>query len=77
MVVGNVAGMAKQSLGENAFLAVAMLAVGNAAGRIGAGLLSDKIGRRTTLSCVFGLQAIFMLLAVNIPKRIFHHSSEY
>ena len=33
MVIGSVAGMAKRSLGESAFLAVAILAVGNAGGR--------------------------------------------
>ena len=48
MVIGSVAGMAKKSLGDAAFVAVAMMAVGNAGGRILAGVLSDKIGRRLT-----------------------------
>lgn len=66
MVIGSVAGMAKASLGKNAFLAVAILAIGNAAGRIAAGMLSDKIGRKRTLFAVFSLQAGLMLLAIPV-----------
>ncbi len=66
MVIGSLAGMAKKSLGEKAFLAVAILAIGNAAGRIIAGMLSDRIGRKNTLAVVFGLQAILMFVAVPI-----------
>ena len=66
MVIGNVAGMAKSSLGTNAFLAVAILAVGNAAGRVVAGMMADKIGRSRTLATIFGLQALFMFGAVSI-----------
>jgi len=66
MVIGSVAGMAKRSLGEAAFLAVAILAVGNAAGRIVAGALSDRIGRRQTLLLVFILQAALMFAAIPV-----------
>lgn len=66
MVIGSVATMAKNALGSNAFLAVALLAVGNAGGRIAAGSLSDKIGRRQTLAAVFFLQALLMFLAIPI-----------
>ena len=66
MVIGSVAGMAKSSLGENAFVAVAILAIGNAAGRIVAGTLSDKIGRKLTLSGIFILQAVFMFIAIPV-----------
>lgn len=66
MVIGSVAGMAKSSLGANAFLAVALLAIGNAGGRVAAGTLSDKIGRSRTLASVFLLQALLMFLAVLI-----------
>jgi len=66
MVIGSVAGMAKMSMGEKAFLAVAILAIGNAAGRIVAGVLSDRIGRKTTLAVMFAFQAILMFLAVPI-----------
>ena len=64
MVVGNIAGMAKSSLGEKAFIAVALLAVGNAMGRLAAGVLSDKIGRKKTLGCIFIFQALLMFVAV-------------
>lgn len=66
MVIGSIAGMAKGSLGSNAFLAVALLAVGNAAGRIVAGILSDKVGRRRTLAGVFLFQALLMFAAVPV-----------
>lgn len=64
MVIGSVAGMAKKSLGELAFLVVAILAIGNAAGRIVAGVISDKIGRRATLVIMLSFQAILMLVAI-------------
>lgn len=66
MVIGSVAGMAKQSMGELAFLAVVILAVGNAAGRIIAGSLSDRIGRMLTLSLMLGFQAILMFMAIPV-----------
>jgi len=64
MVIGNVAGMAKASMGEAAFVAVAIMAVGNASGRIIAGVVSDAIGRHVTLAIFFGLQCINMILAI-------------
>ncbi len=66
MIIGSIAGMAKSSLGESAFLAVAILAIGNAGGRIAAGMLSDKIGRKKTLAGEFILQAILMIAAIPI-----------
>jgi len=66
MVIGSVAGMAKKSMGEMAFLVVAIMAVGNAGGRIIAGILSDKIGRRATLLIMLSFQTILMLVAVPI-----------
>jgi len=66
MVIGSVAGMAKQSLGELAFVAVAIMAVGNAGGRIVAGLLSDRIGRARTLFLMMACQALMMLAAIPI-----------
>jgi MFS family permease len=41
MVIGSVAGLAKHSMGPMAFVAVAIMAVGNASGRVVAGVLSD------------------------------------
>jgi OFA family oxalate/formate antiporter-like MFS transporter len=66
MVISSLAGMAKKSMGELAFLAVAILAVGNAAGRIIAGLISDKIGRKATLIIMLSFQAILMLIAISV-----------
>ena len=66
MVISSVSGMAKKSMGELAFVAVAVMAIGNAAGRICAGILSDKIGRRWTLMIVLLFQAVLMLIAIPV-----------
>jgi MFS family permease len=66
MIIGSVAGMAQKSMGHLAFLAVAILAVGNAGGRIIAGIISDKIGRRTTLLIMLTFQGVLMLVAIPI-----------
>ena len=66
MVIGSISGMAKKSMGKAAFIAVAVMAIGNAAGRIGAGLLSDKIGRRWTLMLVLLFQAVLMFVAIPV-----------
>lgn len=64
MVIGSVAGMAQQSLGTLAFVAVATMAVGNAGGRIVAGVVSDRIGRSRTLLIMMVAQAVLMFAAV-------------
>jgi MFS family permease len=66
MVIGSISGMARKSMGDWAFLAVAILAVGNAGGRILAGALSDRLGRRETLTLVLGLQALLMFVAIPV-----------
>ena len=66
MVIGSVAGLAKKSMGPMAFVAVAIMAVGNAAGRVVAGILSDRIGRRATLSIMLALQAVMMFAAIPV-----------
>jgi nitrate/nitrite transporter NarK len=66
MVISSISPMAKKSMGEAAFIAVAVMAIGNAAGRIGAGLLSDKIGRRWTLMTVLLCQAVLMFIAIPV-----------
>ena len=66
MVISSVSGMAKQTLHEAAFIAVAVMAIGNAGGRICAGLLSDKIGRRWTLMLVLLIQAALMFIAIPV-----------
>lgn len=62
MVIGSVAEMAKKSMGDYAFLVVACMAVGNAGGRVVAGLLSDRIGRKATLAIMMGAQAVLMFV---------------
>jgi MFS family permease len=49
-------GLGKKALGEWAFLAVVVLAVGNSGGRVLAGLISDRIGRTWTLFGAFLIQ---------------------
>ncbi|MFW5687675.1 MAG: OFA family MFS transporter [Bacteroidota bacterium] len=66
MVIGSISGMARNSLGEAAFLAVAIIAVGNALGRIVAGFVSDKIGRVLTLFILLVFQATLMFLAATL-----------
>jgi len=66
MVISSVSKMARNSMGSLAFVAVAVLAVGNAGGRVLAGTLSDKIGRRWTLCLVLTVQAALMFAAIPI-----------
>lgn len=66
MVISSISGMAKKTMGESAFVAVAIMAIGNAGGRIIAGILSDKIGRRWTLMLVLLMQAALMFLAIPV-----------
>ena len=66
MVIGSVAGMAKQSMGEAAFMVVAIMAVGNAGGRIIAGIISDRIGRSATLIIMLLFQAVLMFSCVPV-----------
>jgi MFS transporter, OFA family, oxalate/formate antiporter len=66
MVISSVSGMARKSMGAAAFVAVAVLAIGNAGGRIVAGLLSDKIGRRWTLMIILLVQAMLMFVAIPV-----------
>lgn len=61
IIIGNVAVIAKDQGGlETGFLFVALLAIGNASGRVVTGIVSDKMGRTNTLILVFILQTINM-----------------
>jgi OFA family oxalate/formate antiporter-like MFS transporter len=53
--------LGKKSLGELAFVAVVVLAIGNALGRIMAGTLSDRLGRQWTMFAAFVFQAVVVL----------------
>ncbi len=61
MIIGKLARIVDLQAGIRAgFVFVALLAVGNAAGRIVAGMLSDRIGRTRTMFMVFIFQAVLM-----------------
>jgi len=66
MVIGSAKGLAKASMGEMAFLVVVIMSVGNAAGRLVAGVISDKIGRAATLSIMLLFQAGLMFAGIPI-----------
>jgi len=63
MVIGNISGLAKASMGASAFIAVAVMAIGNASGRIIAGIVSDKIAKSTTLFIILLIQSLLMFLS--------------
>jgi OFA family oxalate/formate antiporter-like MFS transporter len=63
MIISMLAKIASVQAGiELGFVLVAVLAVGNGAGRIATGIASDKIGRKATLLICFVLQTILILL---------------
>ncbi len=64
MVISSVAGIAKHSMGELAFIAVGIMAIGNAGGRIITGVLSDKLGRNQTILGVHLFQGVLMLASI-------------
>lgn len=64
MVISSVAGIAKHSMGDMAFVAVAIMAIGNAGGRIITGVMSDKFGRNQTILAVHLFQAALMLACI-------------
>jgi OFA family oxalate/formate antiporter-like MFS transporter len=68
MVIGAAAKMAKLSLGDMAWLAVTVLAIGNASGRVIAGILSDKIGRKASLTLFMMFQAALIFGFIFLPK---------
>ncbi|MDB6116489.1 MAG: transporter [Verrucomicrobiaceae bacterium] len=68
MVISSISGMAKTTMKDAAFIAVAVMAIGNAGGRVVAGILSDKIGRQWTLMLVLLFQAVLMFVAIPVTK---------
>jgi OFA family oxalate/formate antiporter-like MFS transporter len=62
MIIGHMASIAalQMSAVDVGFLLVAVLAIGNAAGRVVAGIASDRIGEVKTMLVVFVLQAGMM-----------------
>jgi MFS family permease len=68
MVIGSAKSLGTKSLGESAFWVVTVLAVGNAGGRIAAGVISDWIGRQWTMLSFFILQAIAVVSLVFVQQ---------
>lgn len=62
MIIGTLTTIAKIGKIEAGFILVALLAVGNASGRILAGMLSDRIGRLWTMFIIFFFQAALMMV---------------
>jgi OFA family oxalate/formate antiporter-like MFS transporter len=63
MVIAKLAAIANHQANiELGFILVAVLAIGNGGGRIVAGILSDKIGRKNTMFICFVLQAVMVFL---------------
>ena len=63
MVMSKLAAIADKQVGISlGFVLVAVLAVGNGGGRIIAGMLSDKIGRKATMMICFVFQAVLIFL---------------
>ncbi|MBX3042446.1 MAG: OFA family MFS transporter [Candidatus Kapabacteria bacterium] len=62
MVIGSISGIAKASMGESAFIAVAIMAIGNALGRVVAGVVSDKMAKSSTLFIILVSQSGLMFL---------------
>lgn len=62
MMIGHLASIASMQAGVmNVALIVSLLAISNAGGRVGGGILSDKIGRKNTMLLVFATQLFNML----------------
>lgn len=70
MVFSFINDLVKTGLQELAFFGVIIIAIGNAAGRIIGGALSDKLGSKKTLSIMFLFQLSMMLISTIIT--IFH-----
>jgi MFS family permease len=69
MMIGHLASIASVQAGmQDVALIVSLLAVSNAAGRVGGGILSDKIGRRNTMLFVFSTQLINMVAFINFTN---------
>jgi MFS transporter, OFA family, oxalate/formate antiporter len=66
MVISSIAGIAKKSMPNASFVAVAIMAIGNAGGRIISGMISDKIGRSYTVLIMLIFQAVLMFIAIPV-----------
>jgi len=72
MVIAKLAAIGEKQAGvQLGFVLVAALAVGNGAGRVVAGVVSDKLGRQVTMFGFFVLQAILVLTLSQATKGSF------
>jgi len=72
MVIGKLAVIARHQAGlELGFLLVVVLAAGNGGGRIVAGVVSDKVGRKTTMFICFLLQTVLVILLSRVKRGSF------
>lgn len=71
LIIGHMAKIASVQGGlETGFIFAALLAIGNAGGRIVTGIAADKIGRTTTMILVFVIQAVNMLAFVKYTSSL-------
>jgi MFS transporter, OFA family, oxalate/formate antiporter len=69
MIISKLAMIGDEQAGfKQGFVLVAAMAVGNGLGRILAGSLSDKLGRRNTIFGCFVIQAFLMLVLSQVAK---------
>jgi len=69
MIISKLAAIADKQVGiAMGFVLVAVLAIGNGGGRILAGMLSDKIGRKVTMFICFLFQAFLIFLLSRASK---------
>ena len=69
MIISKLAAIADKQAGLTlGFVLVSVLALGNGGGRIIAGMLSDKIGRKVTMFICFVCQAVLILLLTKVTK---------
>jgi len=68
MVISVAKKLGKSAGGNAGVIAVTTLAIGNGAGRIIAGVLSDKIGRKATMCIFFVIQAVMVVLLAIAAK---------
>jgi MFS family permease len=68
-MIGHLASIASVQAGvQDVAFIVSLLAISNAAGRVGGGILSDKIGRKNTMLLVFSTQLINMLAFIHFTN---------
>jgi len=69
MIISKLASIADKQAGISlGFVLVAVLAIGNGGGRVVAGVLSDKVGRKAIMFGCFVLQAMLILLLSKATK---------